>query len=471
MIYDFAANMKGYLCDYLPHCLECLLTLAKDKHSADIRSSSILAVAKIFDCYIHAVQSNLLSMHHLHRHQAQTTQELLQNVSKTCIDQLCHCLHSEINITVKACLTETIRDILTSCYTSGQETIDGKRIEFLCLPDIHFSSNILTNLILNQCQDTLTKRNLKVQNFLKNENYDIHDDQDFLEESLEDEDDLLSNLVDIFGQLLKLHGAAYMAVFQQRLLPAFAPYFASNQPTKLQILSICLLDDAIEFGNGNIEQYIPQLVPILEGNMFAEDLVLRQCSVYGIAQFILHHSSNVLLTYMPTIVPKLIQLIQFPAAKDEENIGITENAIFALGSLYINPIYQNALIPMNDQLVGMWLHALPLKADEIEAKISAVQLCQLIEHDFRICYDYFCDILRIICEVLVNKLSSESKEKNEMETTLTDSLGGIIYAHPSIQEKMQSILRQMISSVPSDKLQCAVANLSVEQRSVLQQFQ
>ena len=51
-IYQTNNSMKGHLKSYLSPCLQAALTMVTDKHSGDIRSSAILAVAKLFEAYI-----------------------------------------------------------------------------------------------------------------------------------------------------------------------------------------------------------------------------------------------------------------------------------------------------------------------------------------------------------------------------------------------------------------------------------
>ena len=49
---------------------------------------------------------------------------------------------------------------------------------------------------------------------------------------------MLSQLVDAVGHLLKLYGPQFMPVFDQLVVPAFAPYLAAEQPEALQVLPL-----------------------------------------------------------------------------------------------------------------------------------------------------------------------------------------------------------------------------------------
>jgi hypothetical protein len=75
-----------------------------------------------------------------------------------------------------------------------------------------------------------------------------------------------------------------MSVFDTLVVPAFAPYLAADQPIPLQIVAVCLIDDAIEFGGAEACKYVPQALATFSRGAQSEDNVLRQSSVYGIAQ-------------------------------------------------------------------------------------------------------------------------------------------------------------------------------------------
>lgn len=53
----------------------------------------------------------------------------------------------------------------------------------------------------------------------------------------EEEEDVLSTLVDAMGQLLKLHGPALMPFFDEVVAPKFAPFLDSSQPQALQVIT------------------------------------------------------------------------------------------------------------------------------------------------------------------------------------------------------------------------------------------
>ena len=161
---------------------------------------------------------------------------------------------------------------------------------------------------------------------------DKADDNSVLNELLEDDDDILNNLIEILGHFFKLHTATYLSIFEQQILSIFITYsnYNNNHPVSLQILSICMLDDAIEYGLGGLclnnstdkmsiddnagqvlLSYLPQLFNIFEHNMLSsDDNTLKQCSIYGIAQIIRVVAPSLVIPHLPNIFVACIQMIR-----------------------------------------------------------------------------------------------------------------------------------------------------------------
>lgn len=221
MIFEFAKSLKGHLKSYLVPCIQSLLTMITDKNSADVRSSSCLALSKIFDAFLDATKSQFVTV------------DTLSEVLSASLGKLLEALKGEISCTARACGAESLRDILYACYSSGVESSDGTYSGPLCLPDLEISTAIAQEL-LQLCGDSISRKQVKEQEFASNEGLEVEDREAFAEE-LEEEEDSLTNLVDAIGQLLKLHGESFMPFFDQVVSPAFAPYLSTSQPESMQV--------------------------------------------------------------------------------------------------------------------------------------------------------------------------------------------------------------------------------------------
>jgi hypothetical protein len=264
-------------------------------------------------------------------------------------------------------------------------------------------------------------------------------------EELEEEDELLTNLVDAMGHLLKIFSLSFMPVFDSLIVPAFASYLPADQPSPLQIVAVCLIDDAIEFGGAEAHKYIPQGLVTFSRGMMSEDLVLKQSSVYGIAQAV-RSAPLIVAPHLDTLVPQLIAIVSDPDASEEENEGITENGLFALGSILTSSGCRShpwgGVLPA--QIASFWLKGLPLRTDDQTAKIANSQLCDIVEKgDPAVLgegYSNMPELMRIFSEVLMASPVSDGSrgEVKDGEWSEENCL-----AHPITIRRMQSLVRQL----------------------------
>ena len=450
MLYEFGSSLKGHLNTYLPASASALLEMVTDKHSADVRSSAILALGKIFEAYIHATKLGYFTVTDLNM------------MTSLCVNKLLESLKGDTNGTARACAAETMRDVLSACYCSGTENVDGSYSNFLCKVDESVALSI-TNDLLKRSKECLKRRKVKEAAFQKNEGLDAEDGEAFNGE-LEEEEELLTNLVDAMGQLLKLFSVSFMPVFESLIVPLFAPYLSPDQPTSLQIVSICLIDDAIEFGGEGALKYIPNALNAFIKGSKSDDLVLRQSSVYGIAQAA-RAAPQIIGPQLTVIMPLLVALVTDPTASEDDNEGATENGIFALGTILSNPMYRNypwgGLVP--EQVGSLWLKGLPLRADEKEAKLASYHLCDLVEKgDASVLGQQQCnlpELFRVFSEVVL------SVTPNIVQGI--DNASSYPLAHPETVQRIRALIKQLTSGRDPASLRSMYGHLSSIQQNVL----
>ncbi len=459
--------MRGHLKQHIVPLLEAVITLVGDKHSADIRSSASLALSKTFEAYVHSIQCGFIGATPAH------TEEVLMG----CLMKLLEAVRNETDATSRACEIESFRDILLACYNSGPESVDGFRSEQIAKPSLQLSLGIMKEL-LGQCAESLIRRKVMEQGIASNAGYDA-EDRESASEQLDEEEELLTSLTDSLGQLLKVHGPDFMPTFDAVIAPAFSTYLQPHNPASLQIIAVCLVDDAIEFGGEPALKYIPSLVSTLLGNLSSSDNVLRQCSMYGIARAA-YSAPEQVMQQLNVILPALVGFVSGPLAEDEDCEGTVENAMFAIGTFAVEPVYKDAVTaacqgaPLSS-LTAQWLRHLPLKADEKISKTACRQLCDAIERrDVNVTGENFSnlgDIVRIIAEVLeAAQLNSDAASSNPHNVAIDESLPSQL-AHPVTVERMQSTLQYFsmtaVSGVSAQQMQEAYDSLSPELQAVL----
>jgi hypothetical protein len=459
MIFEYATSLQSGLGVYITPCLEVVLNIVTDKHSSDLRFSASHAIPALFEAALDAC----------HSHSAQLSPDLMQQLLELILTKLTEAIQGEINSTARECAVEALRDVLELCYHSGVEQPDGTYVNGVCAPSLEMTIAVMTEL-LQKCQESVRRRAEKEQAILRNEGLDTEDREGYATE-LEVEEDLLTTLVETMSEFFKIHRQALMPFIDQHVAPHFAPYLSSTQPKALQVISVCLVDDIIEYGGPEAcQKYIPHCLPIFLKNTSLKSSAhtsgLRQCSVYGLAQA-LRMAPEICLTQLNQILPALVGLVTAAAERDEDdeegdNEGITENAVFGLGFLLTTPLYRTHL-PSADlfQILNLWLESLPLTADPVEAKISLSQLCDLLEHageQQELCavvmglqYEHLPNLLRIFAVVFESEQTVNEEGK----------------PHPHTSQRLKIIFEQWKHSEISGVMERALVELTSEQQQVL----
>lgn len=235
-----------------------------------------------------------------------------------------------------------------------------------------------------------------------------------------------------------------------------------------QAITVCLLDDVIEFGGESAKVYVGPALPVFLRNIQSEHQVLRQSSMYGIAQSI-RFAPEVACPLVGTLVPTLVNYLQSAVAKEEEYEGTTENAIFSLGLICNSSQFRaESWGGVDAQLVAsMWLAGLPLRADEAEAKTASMQLCDCIERGDTLIvgenYRNLSVLLRIIADVFIEATDTSTApvESDEQPFSL---------AHTATLSRMQLIVRQLLGAggLPADLVHSSILPLSAQQQQALQ---
>lgn len=436
ILYEFATSLGPLLGSYLLPSIECLLNMITDKHSNDIRSSAVLALNKVFSALLTFLQMN------------PSTPCDLNAIFTTCMTKIVEALKMEPDSTTRTCQAECLRDILTSVYNLGHEEDDGSRKGGYPVAINETLSFQIVTCVLLQSAECVMRRNQKEEAINQNEALDS-EDREAQQEEIEEEDELLTVLIDIIGHLLKLQGEPFMGTFDKVIAPSFSSYLSPEQPTSLQIMASCLIDDCIEFGGASAQKYIPNVANVFLMNSQAENEVLRQCSMYGLG-VATKVAPEIMLNVVPPLVACFVTTIIHPEANEDDNLGITENAVFGLGNLLTFPQYREAVKQQGNNfplanLTKLWVSKLPLKLDEMESKSSTKNLCDLLERQDEIFFadssmSCLVDILRIFAESFYS-----AQAKSQHQSQLGDDDHVVVYAHVNTIHRMERLLQQLKS--------------------------
>ncbi|CAM9202575.1 unnamed protein product [Chrysoparadoxa australica] len=202
------------------------------------------------------------------------------------------------------------------------------------------------------------------------------EDNAILQESLEEEEEVMENLVDCLGYLMKGHGEAWFAVFDECVNPLFRQLLAKNQAASLRWNAHCAFADALEHCGAAAHAYLPLCFPaFMSGAQQDKDNRLRMVSVYGLSQCA--RSPQFLIKYINRVLPLLLMLANDDAGRGGDAVYVVENAVSALGKLCTIPELQQHVD--RAKILPLWLSKLPLSEDEVEARSTNKLLCDLVE--------------------------------------------------------------------------------------------
>ena len=442
LLYEYAENMGRHMLDFIEPAAQDLIELVVFKFSEEVRCSACFALSKLFAAAVDAVKYQLRAQAFADQLLLPFTHALIEN------------LKGEISAETRASSSESLRDILQACFESGGKSEDDAsgtpfHPAVVRLPDANVIDTITK--IMGVADSSMQRRQEKVNVFNHSEELD-EDDQERLATDLEEEEELMTNLVDAIGYILKTLREQAVPIFDAHVGPAFAPLLTSD-PT-LRHNAMCLFDDMIEFGGAGAQKYLGDFLPVLCNNLNAEQSYLRQVSAYGIAQ-VAKVAPQHLHPVCQQIVPELVKLVQAQDSREDENILVTDNCVSAIGNIATHVVAEAEQI----QLLRVWLNQLPLKGDEIEARVVHRQLCKLIEQNHPAVVGNQFEMLPVVLGIFATIFESTRQTDVAAADSLVDA--------PTMG-RMRVILQQIQQALPAESLQAAWGQLSDGQRNAVQ---
>lgn len=184
-------------------------------------------------------------------------------------------------------------------------------------------------------------------------------------------------------------------------------------------------------------RYLPQLVPILldgADNMKDEDI--RQCCQYGLG-LLAEHIPAAFVQVLPQALEKILRVIQHPQAREDDNESATDNAVSALGKVIE---FHGASLPDPKAAAAVYLGYLPVRGDEVEAKVVHGQLLRFVQGSTPLILgDNNANLGRVV-GVLAEAAASDS-------LTNADTRQGIKTLLQQMQAAMGGVFTQLVSGL------------------------
>ncbi|ORZ41524.1 armadillo-type protein [Catenaria anguillulae PL171] len=203
------------------------------------------------------------------------------------------------------------------------------------------------------------------------EDYDP-ESEEAIEEEAQMESAVLTQLAYLVQALLRVYGAKVLGLLHEPVL-AKALVCVREQEEDLVLLGLSLFDDAIEYCGAAAAPYLGSVGDVYIGALQSGSLAVRQSAAYGIG------------------VAARLALVDAPAlgghdaiarARDsEDEATAVENAVAALAHILQSPVISEAQLPaaQRDELLAIWVRAMPIVYDEEEAPAATRFLVSLID--------------------------------------------------------------------------------------------
>ncbi|KAG6117121.1 hypothetical protein E4U13_001349 [Claviceps humidiphila] len=202
---------------------------------------------------------------------------------------------------------------------------------------------------------------------------DVEDEAEELQREIEEDQTLLSDMNKAFHSIFKNHGSAFLPAWE-RLMPIYEGFLRSPDPTQRQ-WGLCILDDVLEHCGPDSQRYSSFIAqPLLDGCR-DPSAAIRQAAAYGIGVAARYGGAG-WTQFLGGSVPYLLQVIQVPEARSDENVYATENACAAIAKI----LHYNAVSVADPQaLIAQWVDTLPVVHDEEAAPYAYAYLAELID--------------------------------------------------------------------------------------------
>uniref|UniRef100_A0A3Q0KE26 Putative importin-beta 3 n=1 Tax=Schistosoma mansoni TaxID=6183 RepID=A0A3Q0KE26_SCHMA len=368
---------------------------------------------------------------------------------------------------IRAVTNEPERDVVADHLQSLANSIEAVGKTYVTSDQLAEIRNLLDHLFhehFEKSDERLAQR--------QNEDYDEFEEERLLSEKDEDEY-VLSKMCDTVHSIFAAFGVEALPFFQQ-LMVFCVKLLEQNRPWSDLQWGICLWDEIIEFTGTQSWQFHQFFLPTFVQAVHHQQPDVRQAVVYGIGVAAMKGGPeyNQILS---DFVGPLIQLVEAPDSKSEENNLCTENAISAITKIMK---YRPECLPPAlggiDALIVRWLGWLPICDDTVETEHVYGYLCDLIEANNPVVIgpdnSNLPRIVRAIAESMsTGGLSDTNTEENRSKLETVNQAGGFNQQNglekPSAYQRCVSILRHIQSN--SSLVEVCVSQLNEEQRKAL----
>jgi importin-5 len=195
------------------------------------------------------------------------------------------------------------------------------------------------------------------------------DELEELEEEMEEDDELLSQIQDLSSALLKTNVTKWVPAFMRNLWPFYFERLLSPQNVSSGELhvALCMTDELVESANlvahPMFMDVLQTMIQCCDPSIFSAKIC--QAAVYGIGS-VVEHSDESVSMFVPQMIEGLVKAFSHEEARENDWASVTCNAV---SSLYKILVFKKNCVSNPGEMWSVWLSMLPVGEDLIEANI------------------------------------------------------------------------------------------------------
>lgn len=365
MLFTYVAELKEHFLPFIEPVAKVMIPLLKFPYWEDIRETAATIMPQLLNSIKLAAEKKLCD--------AQLLKQLLDGI----FTQLVDAIKTEMEVRTATILVEALNDCI-------------KVVGENCLGDAQLLavSELFKTVILS----SIERKQAVIQELQKE---DDEEQQAVLDEDALCEEQFLTIIAETVGGILKTH-KAFIPYFIRDLWPIYSGLLGNTFGDDEHRIGLCVICDFVENSGTASHQFFELIVPALFNYAKSDNPEVRQAAVFGIGACA-QYAGEAFEPAVPPAIEALIHAINRPDSKKKEHKAATANAISALFK-FLQFRASNQHVSANvSNYKNVWLQALPVGGDIIEAKIVHGHLVSLIQqNDQVILGQYYANIPKIL---------------------------------------------------------------------------
>jgi hypothetical protein len=358
-IYEHADALGAAFDPFVQPCLEALVPLVSFTLSPEVRSTSALAAAKIFEAACSSAD-DINDSSKLHQYFAILVKTVAKQIQAEGLDDR----------DALFALADALSELFYSAY-QRKDTYGHLVASSLSFGDAEEIVRISIEVI-----SACLKRRAAIYRVLSGQGAPVgENDREECQAQLRQEEQLLTPLVDSIGYTLKFLRERFVPIFDKHVAPVLQPCL-TNGDIRAKLCAVCLYDDCVEHCGAEAagrqsEKLVYGILLGIDDQTNGNDKELQSASIYGVSQICRYGPSSVLATHLDSLFHHLLKVVKSSKKEASDAPMMYENAVSALATMTLigtAPFAGTAHVD-STELLELFVENLPLREDPEEAKV------------------------------------------------------------------------------------------------------